>query len=141
MEDVALFKAQNGAPIEDLAREQIVLSDAKRLAASRGLKPESMESFFQAQMNAAKAIQYRHRADLLIRKLPEQSINLASELRPALDRLGDAIVELFATLLSRPAAIEEEHRELFMDTLQRRWLTTADEDALFNAMLKVRLDQ
>jgi chorismate mutase len=32
MEDVALFKAQNRIPVEDIAREKVVLFDAKELA-------------------------------------------------------------------------------------------------------------
>ena len=43
MDEVALFKAQNKIPVEDIEREKIVLSDAKELAASHGLDPDSIE--------------------------------------------------------------------------------------------------
>lgn len=141
MEDVALYKAQNRIPIEDIAREEAVLADAKNLAANHGLDPQSMERFFQAQIDAAKAIQYRYRAELLSRDLPEQAIDLQQDIRPALDRLGREIVDLFAAVIVRHWAIDEESRKLFMDTLQRRLLSTADKEALFRAMQEVRSSQ
>lgn len=65
MEDVALFKAVNHLPIEDSVREKKVIANAKTSAASKGLDPDSVEAFFEAQISVAKAIQYRYRADLL----------------------------------------------------------------------------
>ena len=138
MEDVALFKAQNRNPIEDFEREKIVLSDAKELAASHGLDPNSMERFFIAQINAAKAIQYRYSAELLTREIPTRSIDLQADIRPALDRLGSDIVTLFATLLQSRNSLGEEDREGLMKTLRSRLLTDAEREALFDAMLEVR---
>ena len=65
MEDVALYKAQKGIKIEDLARELVVVETASLSAQKAGLDIESVSEFFQAQISAAKAIQYRYRADLL----------------------------------------------------------------------------
>ena len=141
MEDVALFKAQNHLPIEDIQREKIVLSDAKELAASHGLDPESMERFFIAQINAAKAIQYRYRAELLTRELPTRKVDLQSEIRPALSQLGSHIVALFAAQLQDQTLIAEEYRKQFMGTLQSRLLADTEREALFDAMLEVRSQQ
>ncbi len=141
MEDVALFKAQNRIPVEDVKREQIVLSNAKELAASQGLDPTSMERFFIAQISAAKAIQYRYRAELLTHEMPSRLIDLQSDIRPTLDRLGRDIVMLFATLLQSRSAMREENRERFMSTLQSRLLAEAEKEALFDAMLQVRRSQ
>jgi len=138
MEDVALYKAQNRIPIEDIQREGAVIAVATNLAASRGLDPQSIERFFQAQIDSAKAIQYRYRAELLSRDLPEQSIDLQQDIRPALDRLGGDIIDLFATVIEHHSVIGEESRKLFMDTLQRRLLSNADKQALFRAMQEVR---
>lgn len=140
MDDVALFKAQNKLPIEDLAREKIVLSAAKQLAANHGLDPDSIERFFIAQINAAKAIQYRHRAELLNRETPHLIIDLQSQIRPALDRLGSNIVTFLATLLQCRLSISEEHREAFMETLQSPLLANIEREALFDAILEVRLN-
>lgn len=141
MEDVALFKAQNQIPVEDREREEIVLADAKRLAASHGLDPNSMERFFVAQISAAKAIQYRYKAELLTREIPTRSIDLQSIIRPELDRLGSEIVVLFAALLRSRLSIGEESREIFMSTLQSRLRADPERAALFDAMLEVRRSQ
>jgi chorismate mutase len=141
MEDVALFKAQNRIPVEDIAREKVVLFDAKELASSHRLNPDSMERFFIAQISAAKAIQYRYSAELLALEMPTRSIDLQSEIRPALDRLGGEIVSLFSALLESRATIVEKDRERFMNTLQSRLLDDSEREALFDAMLEVRRSQ
>ena len=111
MEDVGAYKAQNKIPIEDVEREKIVLSKAKELAAAHGLDHNSMERFFIAQISAAKAIQYRYRAEILTREIPTKPIDLQSDIRPELDRLDSDIVKLFATALQSRLAIAEERRE------------------------------
>ncbi|MFT7471318.1 MAG: chorismate mutase [Kiritimatiellia bacterium] len=138
MEDVGAYKAQNKIPVEDVEREKIVLSNAKELATAHGLDPDSMERFFIAQISAAKAIQYRYRAELLTREIPARSIGLQSDIRPELDRLGSDIVRLFAKLLQSRSAMGEGRRERFMSTLQSRFLADAEREALFDAMLEVR---
>ena len=141
MEDVGAYKAQNKIPIEDVEREKIVLSKAKELAAAHGLDHNSMERFFIAQISAAKAIQYRYRAELLTREIPTKPIDLQSDIRPELDRLDSDIVKLFATALQSRSAIAEERRERFMSTLKSRLLVDAEREALFDAMLEVRRSQ
>ena len=65
MEDVALFKANHQRPIEDIKREAFVIEKAAKSAQEFGLNRESIVAFFTSQISAAKAIQYRYRADLL----------------------------------------------------------------------------
>ncbi len=139
MEEVGLYKTKNQIPIEDLERERIVLLDAKNLAASQGLDPETMETFFTAQINAAKAIQYRYRANLLIQEIPTKTVDLQADIRPALDQLGSDIIRLFAVLLSNDHLLNERDRDLFLATVQRNLLTDADKQALYGAMLEVKL--
>ena len=139
MEDVARYKTQNQIPVEDREREAIVLEDAYQLAATAGIDAATMEEFFAAQIAAAKAIQYRFRADMLTRSMPERTIDLEREIRPALDRLGTDIVRMFAEILRAGLVMQEEGRDLFSSTLTASLLTDADKDALFNAMLRVRL--
>ena len=141
MEDVGAYKAQNEIPVEDVPREKIVLSNARELAAAHGLDADSMERFFIAQISAAKAIQYRYRTELLTREIPTRPIDLQSDVRPELDRLGSDIVKLFATALQSRPAIIEERRERFMSILQSRLLVDAEREALFDAMLEVRSSQ
>lgn len=139
MEDVSLYKAKNEIPVEDLQRERIVLLDAKNLATRQGLDPESMETFFIAQINAAKAIQYRYRAQLLSQEMPTRSVDIQADIRPALDQLGSDIIRLFAALLSNDHLLNERDRDLFQATIAPNLLTDADKQALYGAMLEVKL--
>jgi chorismate mutase len=138
MENVAEFKAQNHLPIEDLAREALVLADVKILARTHGIDADSIAQFFIAQMNSAKAIQYRRRAELLNQDLPQNSIDLQAEIRPNLDRLGSEIITLFDALLLSQDSLKEDSRVTFMFMMQHRLLTDIEKNALFDAMLQVR---
>ncbi len=141
MEDVALYKAQNHISVEDIEREVVVVENAKLLAVTHGLNAESMELFFLAQIDAAKAIQYRYRAEALTRGLPGRSVDLNSAIRPALDRLGSEIVRLFAEFLREGNTLDENYRESFTAALSSPHLSAADKDALFDSMRQVRLGQ
>nr|WP_269809096.1 gamma subclass chorismate mutase AroQ [Enterovibrio nigricans] len=82
MEDVALFKANNHKPIEDIEREKIVINKASESAKDSGLNQQSVIGFFTAQISAAKAIQYRYRADLLTEGSAREPRDLTDEIRP-----------------------------------------------------------
>lgn len=139
MEAVALYKAQNRIPVEDIERERIVVDDAKAQASTLGLDAESMERFFVAQIDAAKAIQYRYRAELLSLTPPSGSVDLETEIRPALDRLGEEIVRLFAERLRAGGSLDEASRGSFVSTLRSAYLSDADRNSLFDAMRDVQL--
>ncbi|MCW2475249.1 MULTISPECIES: chorismate mutase [unclassified Symbiopectobacterium] len=65
MKDVAGYKAEKHLAIEDVPQEVNVLANSVAVAEKLGLHGESVKPFIQAQMDAAKAIQYRYRADWL----------------------------------------------------------------------------
>lgn len=65
MSAVAGYKALHHLPVEDLPREQVVLSNMLNNAQQAGLEPRSVEPFVHALMNVSKAIQYRYLADWL----------------------------------------------------------------------------
>ncbi len=139
MEGVALYKAQNQLAIEDTERERVVISSTKKFAADKGLDPDSIERFFMAQINAAKAIQYRYRAELLTISAAPARIDLQSEIRPALDRLGARIVDILTEMLANGLRIDETSRQEFYQQLDNRFLTSTDKGRLFEAILEVRL--
>lgn len=65
MKDVAGYKAQQHLPIEDVTQEVKVLAVSEAAAERLGLVSTSVRPLIVAQMDAAKAIQYRYRADWL----------------------------------------------------------------------------
>jgi len=139
MEDVALFKAKNHLPIEDIQREAVVIEKATLSAGERGVDPESVKDFFNAQIAVAKAIQYRYRADLLSRPCSRQPLDLNKEVRPALIRLGDQLMVQMVAFCKRHGKYQPTSFAEFDKAITIKYVTTADKQLLLNALLKVKL--
>lgn len=92
--DVALAKWDNGAPVEDLARERHVIDTARAAGRKAGLPAEFVGRFFSAQIEANKVIQYALLMDWQgQRKAPPHSaINLAQNVRPQIDRIQAVLI-------------------------------------------------
>lgn len=100
---VADAKRRSGAPVEDRAREAVVLDAAvsAALQAARELRrpppdTEAVRRFYRAQIEAAKQIQRR-----VLAEAPDparRAADLRSEIRPALLRIGDRIAALLVRL-------------------------------------------
>ncbi len=93
MRDVAAFKWLNHLPIEDPARERVVLQAAVREGLRHGIRPESSRRFFRVQMEAAKDIQrywFRRWQD---GEPPRDAPDLQGVTRPRLLELGRRILE------------------------------------------------
>ena len=58
-DQVAASKRATGKPVEDAQREREQLAKVREQAAARSLPPERAATFFQAQMEANKLVQYR----------------------------------------------------------------------------------
>jgi chorismate mutase len=139
MEEVALFKAQNHLSIEDLQRENIVIDKAKVLANQQGLDPEGIKDFFQAQISVAKAIQYRYRADLLSQPSTRTPQDLQNEVRPALIRLDNQIMELMAVYCKDYGEFQQTQFTEFNEAITVKYVTETDKQLLFRTLLKVKL--
>jgi len=103
---VAAAKQREGKPIEDLAQEARVLASSRQAVRSAAgaldrAPPgdEALDAFFQAQMDAAKAVQQRASFDA-----GAPSPSLEKELRPAVARISERMAELVARL---PAGMDE----------------------------------
>ena len=91
MRDVAAFKWLNDQPVEDLAREQVVVANALVAARNHQLKPEGAEAFFREQIEAAKDIQRYWFARWQAGSAPTTAPDLGDEVRPQLLTLGEQI--------------------------------------------------
>ena len=138
MEEVALFKVNNTIPVEDLAREEVVLADTQANAATAGLNPLSVKQFFAAQIAVAKAIQYRHLADWQSTPPSREADDLQSVIRPALTALGDRIILLLAESVIANGGFEEADRTLFNAAITVKHVSLVDRDRLFDALLVIR---
>jgi cyclohexadienyl dehydratase len=92
MDEVAAYKWREGLPIEDPAREAVVLEEGVTEALRHGLTAASSRALFEAQIEAAKTIQQHWFEMWTARPGPAEAPDLNAEIRPELLRLGDAIV-------------------------------------------------
>lgn len=149
MEDVAIFKINNKRPIEDLEREEFVIKNASESAEKLGLDKNSITGFYAAQISAAKAIQYRYRADLLHKQSMHQYNDLSesmkrhiiyntrdlnTEIRPELIRLGKEINQRLAHYLQAGHTFSEKNWPDFQKHLALRYLSQVDKRSLFDAL-------
>ncbi|MEU4680337.1 gamma subclass chorismate mutase AroQ [Micromonospora sp. NPDC023737] len=95
---VAAAKFGTSTPIEDPVREQQLLDQAAGLAVEAGVDPEDTVEFFRAQIEVSKLVQ-RGLYDLWTRHpelAPAERPDLATEVRPQLDRITAAFIEQLA---------------------------------------------
>jgi cyclohexadienyl dehydratase len=124
---VAAWKRAHGLPIEDPAREKVVLADTTRVARARGLDETSVREFFTLQIDLAKTVERRAASG-------PPTLDLEREIRPALSQIGQAIVERLAALAPvEPSRLSSERLVPLGELL------TPDEiSKLRNALVAVR---
>ena len=131
MAPVAQTKWNAELPIEDLAREAVVLDKVVESAAAAGVDEALARDFFRAQITAAKLVQQR-RFDLWRaggQGRFAEARDLKSDLRPAIIGLTDRIIEALAPLPGVPPA---EICDAIADTPQ----ALADDSAAWRAAVQ-----
>ncbi|EPH7220056.1 chorismate mutase [Serratia marcescens] len=139
MKDVAGYKAQQHLPIEDLAQEAKVLANAQAEAGRLGLEPASIRPFITAQMDAAKAIQYRYRADWLASPESDWQPRPLAQVRVEIGQLSSRILQRLAARL-RAGPLDAADRAAFMASVEQVNLSAADKRRLADALLAVKAD-
>ncbi len=139
MQDVALYKAQNNKAIEDITREQLVINNSKQAARLKGLAPEHIEEFFKAQIAVAKAIQYRFRADILSQPSTTKPRDLIKEIRPALLKLGEQIINHMVDHLNIYGSFQQLTFAEFDAAIDVNYLTLADKQLMFRSLHSIKL--
>lgn len=134
MEDVALYKAQHHLAIEDLTREALVIKEAGASAKKYQLNAASVEQLTSAQISAAKAIQYRYRADLLSQASTQTPRDLKKVVRPALITLSNELNMELAAYLKAGHKITNSDWGAFQAALNNPYLSESDKRMLFNAL-------
>ena len=148
MEAVANYKWRHKLAIEDLRREQVVLDNAVKDAASFRLEPQSSRAFFATQILAAKEIQRGWFEHWQRTAGPATGLDLKSHIRPQLIRLGKQILrqleltreELHRSGLHRPRqslALEQQ----FLHVVDVEYLSEATKIELFRSLLKITTRQ
>jgi cyclohexadienyl dehydratase len=89
MPAAAAWKRAHGRPIEAPQREAAVLAHAEASASAAALDPRTVRRFFELQIELAKTVERRSPP-------AAPTLDLESEIRPALGRIGEQIVASLA---------------------------------------------
>jgi chorismate mutase len=95
MQEIAKYKWNNNAPIEDPDREQTLLDSVGKQAEAEGLQPQWAQHFFRLQIEAAKLAQYQLFQDWRRTQHPafSEAPDLAKVARPRLDALTPRLLK------------------------------------------------
>ncbi|GEM74405.1 gamma subclass chorismate mutase AroQ [Vibrio sagamiensis] len=141
MPDVAIYKANHGLPIEDLARESIVLEKAVATSEKYGLEQNSIKTLVKSLMSSAKVIQYRVRADALSQKSQVSAPReLKTVVRPALIKLGDNLNNKLYQYLKSGRFFSDSQYDTFKKAVSNPYLEERDKKMIFDALTKVKLN-
>jgi cyclohexadienyl dehydratase len=138
MEAVANYKWQRQLQIEDLQREQVVLDNAVKDAATFRLEPQSSRTFFSSQIQAAKEIQLGWFDHWRRTASPSPGPDLKSSIRPQLIKLGKRILRQLE--LTREELIRSERSFLekqFLNIVDVAYLSDGVKLKLFNSLVKI----
>lgn len=113
MPAVAAWKQRNGRPIVDSAREQLVLARAAEQAREAGVEPAAAQRLFELLIELAVRVQERAHGE-------GPTMELDSELRPAILQLGDRIVASLARAVPLDPDSLGPHRFAPLDLLLER---------------------
>ena len=132
MRDVAAFKWLHGDPLQDLRRERLVIEAAVAAGLRRGIQEDTSARFFRAQIEAAKDIQGYWFERWAAGSPPQVAPDLAADIRPALLRLGTAIIDQSVAAGLEPSA------ERFFAAVEIAGLSDARKAELFEALTGLR---
>lgn len=138
MKDVAGYKAEQHLPIEDLTQEKKVLDQSLSEAESFGLNSETIKPFIVTQMNVAKAIQYRYRADWLSSPEINWKPQDLAEVRLKISSLNTELLKNIAYDLKKNHN-KAPHGCSYMWSVQHPQLKEADKKALCVTLNKIQL--
>lgn len=137
MKDVAGYKADHHLPIENVEQESKVINDSLTEAEDLGLDRESVRPFIIAQISAAKAIQYRYRAQWLSVPEKDWQPQPLDVVREKIALASSDILQQLA-LLAKDGPIQANERNAFVVQLDQNNLSCQDKWRLFEALLVVR---
>ncbi|WP_322976425.1 chorismate mutase [Acinetobacter pittii] len=138
MKDVAGYKAEQHLSIEDLTQEKKVLDQSLSEAESFGLNSETVKPFIVTQMNVAKAIQYRYRADWLSSPESNWKPQDLAEVRLKISSLNTELLKNIADELKKNNN-KAPHGCSYMWPVQHPQLKEGDKKALCMTLNKIKL--
>lgn len=141
MKPIAAWKYAQGAPVEDLEREARVLDKSAEDARIAGIDPAAIRPFFQAQIDAAKAIQHCWISRWTTGEAvpPADPPDLDGDLRPRLLAIGLALVQSIEAALAEGVDFDPERSADFARSVDLDCLDDAARDAILAGLGELRL--
>ena len=140
MKDVAAWKHARQAPVVDAEREQQVLEATVRQASELGIDATSARQLFSLQIRLAVRVQESLISSWRSGTAPPHDVrDLASQLRPQLDRLGSGLLRsIYVALPELQRADFAARYERYAKLVEGPGLTDADRSELTNALGSLR---
>lgn len=138
MKYVAKYKFEKHLSVEDRTQENKVILNSINRAETLGLDKKSIEPFMVSQINAAKAIQYRYKADWLSKpETMNQYVDLA-DIRLKISKLSDDILLLIANELKKNGPIKN-HICLYINKIEQHNLKNTDKKIICSSLKQISL--
>ena len=140
MKDVAAWKHARNAPVVDAEREQQVLEATVQQASELGIEAASARRLFSLQIRLAVRVQESLISSWRSGTAPPQDVrDLASQLRPQLDRLGTELLRsIYLSLPEFQRADFAARYTHYAKILEAPGLTDSDRSELTNALGSLR---
>lgn len=138
MKYVAKYKFAKHLSVEDRTQENKIILNSINKAETLGLDKKSIKPFIISQINAAKAIQYRYKADWLA--MPEtivQNDDLAV-IRLKISKLTDDIIQLIAKELKNNGQIKNQICS-YINKIRLHNLKAADKKIICSSLEQISL--
>lgn len=143
MQAVAAWKTKHNQPVEDLAREKIVVQSSIDKAKAAGIDGPSVRVFFEEQIAAAKEIQscWMERWSRGSRETPQSVPDLVEEIRPRLIEIGAEILKNVALALknNQVQPFDAEGEAAYMANVEVDCLSENSRRRIYRALGEVRL--
>ena len=143
MQPVAAWKHANGIPVEDREREAVVIDRATAGAVKNDLASATIEPFFEAQIEAAKAIQrcWIARWSSGVAPAPTDPPDLKADIRPKLIKIGDSLTAAIEVTLGDELRFDGGGAARFAGEVDIDCLDRESRGAIYAALTRIRLAQ
>jgi cyclohexadienyl dehydratase len=134
MPEVGAWKLAHAVPIADPARERDVVDRTVAIARDLGIEPEAARAFFELQIALARRLQERSQSVQDAR--PARDLN--ADLRPALDRIGERLMQSLYLALPEFGDSFVQRYGTFADRIDAPGIGSEQRQALMRALARMK---
>ena len=143
MQSVAYYKYNQGIPVEDLERENLILANINSISQQYNLNTDTLVDFFQEQMDIAKNIQYRYIDKWRTQGLEikqNKDTDLYNNIRPTIQELSVKIIIAIYNYINEGKVFSVNEHEIFMKHINIEQISKKNKNLLFQALSKINFN-